>query len=65
VKGRQRALPLQDAGEVILLIDAKGVIVWRYCSPMGVNPGADVILDALEKLPTRGKGHAENAHHTG
>jgi hypothetical protein len=32
------------------VIDSVGVIQWSYCSPVGVNPGADGILRALEKL---------------
>jgi peroxiredoxin len=39
----------------LFVIDAEGIIRWRYVSPMGINPGADGILDALENLP-RGKG---------
>jgi peroxiredoxin len=35
----------------LFVIDAEGIIRWRYVSPMGINPGADGILDALEKLP--------------
>ena len=31
-------------------IDGEGVIRWSYVSPVGVNPGADGILDALESL---------------
>ena len=33
-----------------IVIDSKGVIFWSYCSPVGVNPGADGILQALEEL---------------
>lgn len=35
----------------LFVIDAQGRIAWSYLSPMGINPGADGILDALEKLP--------------
>jgi peroxiredoxin len=35
----------------LFVIDKDGVIRWSYCSPVAVNPGADGILDALEKLP--------------
>src|SRR6202035_3819706 len=35
----------------LFVIDRKGVILWSYLSPIAVNPGADGILDALEKLP--------------
>jgi peroxiredoxin len=34
----------------LFVIDSKGVIFWSYCSPVGVNPGADGILQALEDL---------------
>ena len=34
----------------LFVIDGGGVIFWRYCSPIAVNPGADGILDALERL---------------
>jgi peroxiredoxin len=34
----------------LFVIDAEGRISWRYLSPINVNPGADGILSALEKL---------------
>jgi len=34
----------------LVVIDAEGVIRWRYISPIDVNPGADGILEALESL---------------
>ena len=34
----------------LVVIDAEGVIRWRYISPIDVNPGADGILEALEAL---------------
>ncbi|MGO9451419.1 MAG: redoxin domain-containing protein [Candidatus Binataceae bacterium] len=34
----------------LFVIDPKGVIAWSYVSPLGVNPGADGILAALEDL---------------
>ena len=34
----------------LFVIDGDGVIHWSYVSPVGVNPGADGILDALESL---------------
>jgi peroxiredoxin len=34
----------------LFVIDADGVIRWSYVSPVGVNPGADGILEALEAL---------------
>ncbi|MEA2705276.1 MAG: hypothetical protein QOH22_64 [Gemmatimonadaceae bacterium] len=35
----------------LFVLDSDGVIRWSYCSPIGVNPGADGILNALESLP--------------
>jgi peroxiredoxin len=41
----------------LFVIDPEGVIRWSYCSPVGVNPGADGILRALESLkPERARG---------
>ena len=34
----------------LFVIDADGVVHWSYVSPVGVNPGADGILRALETL---------------
>jgi peroxiredoxin len=34
----------------LFVVDADGVIRWSYVSPIGVNPGADGILTALEAL---------------
>lgn len=34
----------------LFLIDEEGVIRWSYVSPVGINPGADGILRALEDL---------------
>ncbi len=34
----------------LFVINAEGVIHWSYVSPVGVNPGADGILAALEEL---------------
>ncbi len=35
----------------LFVIDKNGVIAWSYLSPVAVNPGADGILDALDRLP--------------
>jgi len=35
----------------LFVIDKQGIIAWSYLSPIGVNPGADGILQALEDLP--------------
>lgn len=34
----------------LYVIDANGIIHWSYLSPIGINPGADGILEALEAL---------------
>src|SRR5690348_18268392 len=34
----------------LFVIDGKGNIAWSYLSPIGVNPGADGVLRALEAL---------------
>lgn len=34
----------------LFVIDADGMIRWSYVSPLGVNPGADGILNALEAM---------------
>ena len=36
----------------LFVIDSDGIIRWSYVSPIGVNPGADGILNALEALPS-------------
>ena len=35
----------------LFVIDGDGIIRWSYVSPVGINPGADGILRALEALP--------------
>jgi peroxiredoxin len=34
----------------LFVIDGGGIVHWSYVSPVGVNPGADGILRALESL---------------
>jgi len=34
----------------LFVIDSNGVICWSYVSPIGVNPGAEGILKALESI---------------
>ena len=34
----------------LFVIDGEGVIRWSHLSPIGVNPGADGILEALEAM---------------
>ena len=38
----------------MFVIDGDGIIRWSYVSPVGVNPGADGILRALENLEKDG-----------
>ncbi|MCU0625934.1 MAG: redoxin domain-containing protein [Gemmatimonadaceae bacterium] len=37
----------------LYVIDEGGIVRWSYRSPVGVNPGADGLLEALEALPAR------------
>jgi peroxiredoxin len=34
----------------LFVLDEKGIVRWSYVSPIGINPGADGILAALESL---------------
>jgi len=38
----------------LYVLDADGVVRWSYVAPVGVNPGADGILRALESMGTEG-----------
>ena len=38
----------------LYVIDGDGVVRWSYVSPVGLNPGADGILQALEGLEKEG-----------
>ena len=38
------------ARRALFVLDSEGVIRWSYVSPMGVNPGAEGILAALEQM---------------
>ncbi len=37
----------------LFVIDSEGIVYWSYVSPIGVNPGADGIISALEDLQKR------------
>jgi len=39
-----------ECKRALYVIDEKGVIRWNYLSPVGLNPGADGILNALEEV---------------
>ncbi len=41
------------AERALFVLDTDGVIRWSYVSPVGVNPGADGILAALDDLGAR------------
>jgi peroxiredoxin len=56
---RQYAVYREHEGtseRALFVIDADGMIRWSYVSPVGINPGADGILRALEDLG-RGENH--------
>jgi peroxiredoxin len=55
VARRYGAYRAQDgtSERALYVIDANGTVRWSYVSPVGVNPGADGILDALERIPAR------------
>jgi peroxiredoxin len=42
-----------NSERALFVLDRDGIIRWSYCSPVGVNPGADGILNALESLASR------------
>ncbi|HET6993945.1 MAG TPA: redoxin domain-containing protein [Chitinophagaceae bacterium] len=39
-----------ESRRALYVLDEDGIIRWSYLSPVGINPGADGILNALEKL---------------
>ncbi|MBV8687577.1 MAG: redoxin domain-containing protein [Alphaproteobacteria bacterium] len=39
------------AERALFIVDESGHIAWSHLSPIAVNPGADGILDALERMP--------------
>jgi peroxiredoxin len=41
----------------LFVIDEAGIIRWSYVSPLGLNPGADEILRALEELHAKEHAH--------
>lgn len=50
-----RAYGVYRSGEgvcerALFVIDGNGMVYWSYVSPIGVNPGADGILRALESM---------------
>jgi peroxiredoxin len=49
----------------LFVIDPEGKIAWSYVSPIGVNPGADGILEALEELTDQRTRATQNAQQHG
>jgi alkyl hydroperoxide reductase subunit AhpC len=43
------------SARALFVIDRDSVIRWSYLSPLGVNPGADGIFAALEKMAASGR----------
>src|SRR5437899_5855213 len=39
-----------ECARALFIVDGQGIIRWSHLSPDGINPGADGILSALEKL---------------
>ncbi|MGK5742148.1 redoxin domain-containing protein [Micromonospora sp. URMC 103] len=39
-----------EAARALVVLDPQGTVAWSHLSPPDVNPGADGILDALERL---------------
>jgi len=46
------------AERALVVVDADGIVRWSYLSPIGVNPGADGIIAALEALTPEQRGRA-------
>jgi alkyl hydroperoxide reductase subunit AhpC len=54
------------AERALFALDDRGVIRWSYVSPLGINPGADELLAALESFAQPHEvDHAAAAHGSG
>lgn len=42
-----------ESNRALYIIDESGIIRWNYLSPVGINPGVDGILDALDKISNK------------
>jgi peroxiredoxin len=49
----------------LYVLDKDGIIRWNYLSPVGVNPGADGILRALESMTPDQRGQSEQPSERG
>lgn len=47
------------AERALFVIDSDGIIRWSYVSPIGVNPGAEGILSALDALQKEKTSHGQ------
>jgi peroxiredoxin len=45
----------------LFVVDPNGVIFWSYLSPIAINPGADGILGALERISIKGDSRAQSS----
>jgi peroxiredoxin len=36
-----------ESERALFVVDAEGIVRWSYVSPVGINPGADGVLEAL------------------
>jgi len=45
----------------LFVIDADGIVRWNYLSPIGENPGADGIFEALESLTPEQRGQVASS----
>jgi peroxiredoxin len=48
------------AERALFVIDGNGLIVWSFRSALAVNPGADGILDALDRMSSQEPSHAQS-----
>ena len=39
-----------ECKRALYVLDEDGIVRWSYLSPVGINPGADGIIDALEAM---------------
>ncbi|MFC8296957.1 redoxin domain-containing protein [Micromonospora orduensis] len=46
--------PWGEAQRALMVLDQNGTVAWSYLSPPDVNPGADGIFDALDRLAQQG-----------
>ncbi|MFF5055274.1 redoxin domain-containing protein [Micromonospora sp. NPDC000663] len=46
--------PWGEAQRALVVLDQNGTVAWSYLSPPDVNPGADGIFDALDRLAQQG-----------